>query len=642
MAFVFSPSDNIVELLLNNADSKSIIDNAKSLTKKDFDQLLKDLSTAYYHEEAITDDQTYDLLESLYQSKYGKAENGANHPHDIEVKLPYPMPSLDKKKSDKELSTWKSKWGNDYISSDKLDGVTSLYELVNGKAKLYKNSKSGKGTDISQLLKYIPIPNLKENITIRGEIVMPSKIFKEKYSKEFKKARNLVAGLTNPYSKSPDPNMLKDLRFVPYYIYTDPPLKQSDQFDILKNHKFEIPNPAELCSEDLTEEVLGSEYKLRQLRSSYEIDGIVIVSNIENPPKLSWEENPDHMIAFKILGETALATVVNIDYQITKNRLLKPVVEIEPVNLSGCTIKYITAFNGKYVVDNGLGKNSKIILTRSGDVIPYILSVSEKVNPRLPNIEYVWNESGVEMMLPNGVESDENIKSRIGSFFSTMGSKYIGEETIAKLYDNNITTLKQMFNLTVKELIDMKIGFQKKSAEKIIENIQKSINGVELYKIMAASCLFPGLGRKRLRLIIEKIPDILEQKDLEKIKKSVQEIPGIKTLATTFIRQLPIFKEWLENHTEIILGDAIEISEKKFEGHQTLEALSIVMTGFRDKDLEKIIKSKGGIVEDNLTKLTDILIVKDLSSTSGKIQKAQKYGTKIISLEEFTSKYIDT
>jgi len=56
----------------------------------------------------------------------------------------------------------------------------------------------------------------------------------------------------------------------------------------------------------------------------------------------------------------------------------------------------------------------------------------------------------------------------------------------------------------------------------------------------------------------------------------------------------------------------------------------LVFTGFRSKDLEKIIESNNGKVMGNISKKTDLLVIKDNNEMGEKIKKARLMNIKII------------
>ncbi|MBP6256768.1 hypothetical protein KA405_03450 [Patescibacteria group bacterium] len=62
-------------------------------------------------------------------------------------------------------------------------------------------------------------------------------------------------------------------------------------------------------------------------------------------------------------------------FQVGRTGVLTPVAELAPVNLSGVTISRATLHNRAFIVDRGLMKNDWVLIQRSGEVIPYIVSV---------------------------------------------------------------------------------------------------------------------------------------------------------------------------------------------------------------------------------------------------------------------------
>ena len=63
--------------------------------------------------------------------------------------------------------------------------------------------------------------------------------------------------------------------------------------------------------------------------------------------------------------------------------------------------------------------------------------------------------------------------------------------------------------------------------------------------------------------------------------------------------------------------------------------MTVVMSGFRDKELEQQVIELGGKVTGSVSKNTTHLVVIDPDSTSSKITKAKKLKVKIISKDNF-------
>ena len=112
--------------------------------------------------------------------------------------------------------------------------------------KLYTRGDGKVGQDITHLLKVLKLPDIKENgivigsgnndLLVRGEFIIPKRVFEEKYKSQFANPRNLVSGIVN--SKTLD-EKTRDLHFVAYEVIS-PPMKVSEQMDILKECGFEV------------------------------------------------------------------------------------------------------------------------------------------------------------------------------------------------------------------------------------------------------------------------------------------------------------------------------------------------------------------------------------------------------------------
>ena len=199
------------------------------------------------------------------------------------VKLDYWLGSMDKiKPADiDKFNKWVTKYKSPYYFSDKLDGVSAL--LVYSKdnqIKLFTRGNASEGQDISHLIKYIPniistyngnIRGKKNNLAIRGELIMSKKIFADKWAKTMKNSRNTVSGLVN--SKIPNPILAQDIRFITYEI-VDPVMSYDMQISILKNLKFDVVHVKKSTS--LSFDILSEFFEKRRNKSSYDIDGIII------------------------------------------------------------------------------------------------------------------------------------------------------------------------------------------------------------------------------------------------------------------------------------------------------------------------------------------------------------------------------
>ena len=152
------------------------------------------------------------------------------------------MGSLDKIKFEdtNKLDNWLVKYNSkEFLISDKLDCVSALFVYEKGYMKLYTRGDGIIGADISHLIKYIKdIPKeVKEDIAIRGELIIKKAVFESKYAEKFANARNMVSGLVNSKSLR---DGVKDINFIGYEIINNltKQIKPSKQFKKIKELGF--------------------------------------------------------------------------------------------------------------------------------------------------------------------------------------------------------------------------------------------------------------------------------------------------------------------------------------------------------------------------------------------------------------------
>jgi len=620
---------------------KDGIDALKMLSEKQLSTMLDESNKAYYNdsENVLMTDNEYDIIKEYMEKKYPKnkvlEQIGAPIQDKNKVKLPYNMPSMDKIKPDTNaLTKWKDKYSGPYVLSAKLDGISGLYSTENGESKLYTRGNGKVGQDISHLIPYLKLPSTKD-ITIRGEIIMKKTVFLEKYKDDFSNSRNLVAGLVN--QKKIDPEKFKDVDFVAYEVIK-PSLTPSAQMEFLENEDVitvinEVKNS--INNSELSEILVD-------WRENYEytIDG-VIVTNDKIYKRT--DKNPEHGFAFKMVlsDQVAEAKVLNVLWSPSKDGYLKPRIQIEPVVLGGAKIEYATAFNAAFVEDNKLGIGALIKLVRSGDVIPHIMDVIEPADKaKMPDVPYKWNDTHVDIILEDA-EQDETVREKnIVGFFKGLEVDGLGPGNVKKIIKAGYESVPQIIAMSEEDFLKVE-GFKKKMAEKVYNSIHEKINKVNLSKLMAVSNIFGrGFGERRIDPILVKYPDILtsSESDEEKIKL-VKSIKGMeKKTSERFVTNIPKFMAFIEKaKLEDKLND-IPVVEAKDESNPLFDK-SIIITGFRNKELSEELKEIGANESSAVSKNTFAVVIKNNDEETGKSEAAKEKNIPIYTAEEFKEKF---
>ena len=178
--------------------------------------------------------------------------------------------------------------------------------------------------------------------------------------------------------------------------------------------------------------------------------------------------------------------------------------------------------------------------------------------------------------------------------------------------------------------------------------IQEKIAGASLVTIMSASNLFGrGFSEKKLEMIMDPdsgYPGVLlsNESDLEKAAKIAQ-IKGMASkTAEAFVEKIPQFIQFLKEaglEKKLITG----VTEKKeYDQSHPLFGKSIVMTGFRDDDIQQKLKSVGAKLGSSVSKNTFLVLVKNIEEDTGKAADARKLGIPLMTPEELKNKYFIT
>ncbi len=604
-------------------------------------ELLKLSAEQYYNTNTnLISDSVYDILLDILKDKspnHDFLKNiGAPTKSKDKVKLPYFMGSMNKFKDDKKITNWLKKYRGPYVISDKLDGISALFLYDGDNRKMYTRGDGSYGQDISLFIRYISnssiLLNIEKKIIVRGELIMKTKLFSE-YEDQYDNIRNMLAGICN--RKTIDKNIkeiLKNVDFVCYEVI-EPKLEPYEQFIYLD--KIGLKTPSYQLLENINYDVLFDILNNRKKKSKYEIDGIIITDN--NKHNKNSEGNPEYSFAFKTYGETKEAEVEKVEWNVSKDGLLIPIIHIKPIKL-GVTIKKTTGFNGKYIMENKIGKGTIVEIVRSGDVIPYIVKIiKSSKEPEMPEEEYEWTDSGVHIKIVDMDNDSMKIKVII-KFATTLEMDNIGPGIVKKMYNAGIDTIEKFITVSKKELLQLE-GIKTKMADKIIENINTKIKDVPLYKLMVASNVFgASIGEKKLKKILTELPIItdiiIDDKKIPKdLKNEIINIEGFNTLSASYVvDNLQSFKDYYDD-----ISSYITIKKnKKIIKKNNFTGKKILFTGFRNKEWEKKLEEYGAIIVSSISKQTSLVIYKHSDKGSTKYDKAKELGIPIISEEEFS------
>ena len=630
---------------------KNLIDFKKSgisllalLSEKEIESMVVTANDAYYNSKnPLLTDNEYDIVREYAEAKYPNNETIKHVGAPItknKVTLPYNMPSMDKIKPDTNaLSNWMQKYTGPYVLSCKLDGVSGLYTTEGPEPKLYTRGDGKIGQDVSHLLRVLKLPLKAEGekgYAVRGEFIIPKRVFDEKYKDQFANPRNLVSGIVN--SKTLD-DKTKDLHFVTYEVI-NPPMKVGEQMETLKKLGHEVvknERKTTLSNDELSKTLLDW-----RANYEYEVDGVIVADDNIHPRK---DGNPEYAFAFKMVisDQMAEAKVVDVLWEPSKSGYLKPRVQIEPIKLGGVTIQYATGFNGDFIEKNKIGIGAVIQLVRSGDVIPHIKSVTTPAETaKMPDQTYTWTKNHVDIVLENVAEDVTVKRKNIVEFFTKLEVDGLSGKTVEKIMDASFDTIPKILKMSKTDFAKVK-GFKETMINKIHDGIKVQVEKATLLDIMAASNMFGrGIGERKIKPILEAEPTILTDVGTQEQKyERLIKIKGIgQENAQSFTKNIDRFMEFLkECELEHKLTEGPKEETKKVDVSHPLYEKHIVMSGVRDATVKEKLESVGGVLDDSIGSKTFVLVVKSKESETSKTKYAKANGIEIMEPVEFLAKY---
>ena len=585
---------------------------------KELVKLLEKANKAYREGNPIISDAEYDAyIEELKNLD-------PNHPYlnkveeesfeKPKIKHTEPMLSIEKVFSVEDLGKWFKRIEKNYNDvaykiTPKLDGMAAKYE--NG--TLSTRGDGYEGFDITDAIKKGLV--VEQGNHPLGEIVMNKDYFNENLSEKYAHPRNVVVGAIKCDKLSKDQEVSMKAGAIKFIAYDELPLFIGRSEAIIKNLSEII--------QDLTE------------KTPYPIDGFVIsVVNSDIRKELG---NTNHHyrwnVAYKEQTDIKQTRVYSISWQVGRNNIT-PVLEVDPVEVSGCIIKRVTGHNYGYLHSKGIGVGSTIEIIRSGEVIPKVVNVLIRMET-----EYCFHcpVCGEETILVNNTIKCVNsncggqIQSKLNHFFKTLKVDYFGKKSIERLVNNGYISPVDILNMSKQEFIEC--GFGTGQSKNLVNSLNYLLKTpVELYKLLSGISI-PLLGESEAKKLLNhySLEDLLYVTPDELLK-----LEGFGEIKSNTIYKGIVSNRKLIEQLIIIFGDK-EYIEEGHRGNNMLNRQSFVFTGTMSQkrdNLFNLCKENGGIPQNSITKNTNFLVMGERVGKS-KTQKAEKLNIQMITENDF-------
>lgn len=684
---------------MSDQENAKITKINRSEIKKLEDKIIR-YRIAYYQGRPEISDVEYDALEEKLQKihphsyvfsmvgsankkKKGLSKDKNQSSDKSGGKIPHKkkMLSLLKTYDKEELKSW---MGSEVVvSTDKLDGVSCSLVYQEGELIIAKTRGDGSvGEDILGKVWWIEsIPKYikDENIEVRGEIYCNEENFlslaKEMDKRKLERPtsqRNIVAGLLG---RKDHLDLCMFLQFMAFELISNGEQEgenngedsdddnkngrntseegnehptEYQKYQDLKKLGFDLPNFRKHTNWKTVEETLAATNDF-MLQGEYQIDGVVFTYNdLRLHKKLgATSHHPRYKIAFKFRGEERVSTINKIIWSVSRNGVLTPVAEIEPVELAGAIISRVTLHNYGIVRAHKLKEGDQIRIIRSGEVIPKFLSVEKsfeqgkmKIPSHCPSCHGKVREEGIRLICDNPNCVGRN-KDSILNFIRNIGIENLSEKRLQEMMEKGLVKdIPDLYNLTKEDFLSMD-----KVKDKLAEKWWNSINSskrTDLVTFLSSLGLI-GMGRNKCEKIVRSGYNTIEKlktlrlNDLIEIDSFAEQSGGdfLNSLQSKWPLIDTLIKKgftFVEDSSATNMGSGIRGKENPL-----ISEKSFCITGelsMKRAEVEKLIKSQGGQVLSAVTKNTNFLVTNEKESSSNKFQKAKSLGIPIISEED--------
>ena len=616
----------------------------------------------------------------------------------------FPMRSLDKATGIDEIRHFVSETtsqGRQFVCQPKLDGSALSLEYRRGRlVRAATRGNGSRGEDVTANARRIS--NVPESISwkgdchIRGEVIMPLMVFREKYSSIAPNPRNLAAGCLRQKTLQSGKASAEDLKFLAYDVkfpdnsdcHPDSPtppkfIFDSESNDWLSEIGIEIAGNTVALAEDddlTTQKIISiTEYWTNQRKDAeWEIDGVVIKLDLLSKRELlgMTAHHPRWALAWKFPPEEATTVLMNVDWQVGRTGTVTPVARVAPVTVSGVTVENVTLHNAGEMSRLMISIGDKVRIVRRGDVIPKIIEVIDRAKPSdLENRTHsngdIFNEDlplHSSIIIPSlcprcstklieegafirctNLNCPSRLERTILYWCRALELDGIGEKLAEQLCTQGLVkSLPDLYTLNIEKVSGLE-RMALKSATNVIKQLESS-KDLSLGKFLSALGL-PGIGPEIAISVASKVKTIENLLELVSLRneepgrdnegvlyrhnRAVRELTEIDGVGEIVARQI-LDGLALRIDSVLELSRQLHISpelKSKSVGH--LNGSTFCITGtltIPRKEIMFLIKSNGGKVVTSVSKNLTYLISGE--SSGSKLESAKNLGVTIITEDE--------
>ncbi len=646
--------------ILTESNRRYYVDNAPTISDFDYDRLMYELiDLEKRYPELVTPDSPTQHVGS------DRTKEFAQYPHR------YPMLSLGNTYDISEVAAFservsKSLSGTPFSYSCELKFDGTAICLTYKKGELFRALTRGDGTvgdDVTANVRHISNIPLKlhggtfpDEFEIRGEIYMPYEAFdrlnEERERDEdvpFANPRNAASGslkLLNPSEVGK-----RGLECTLYHLLGEnlPFETHTQALAAAKSWGLPVSDKMKVCHSIGEIEDYIAYWDTERKKLPFATDGIVIkVNELPYQKALGYTSKfPRWAVAYKFKAEQALTKLLSIDYQVGRTGAVTPVANLEPVLLSGTTVKRASLHNSEQMELLDVRIGDYVYVEKGGEIIPKITGVElSKRNAALTKPVFpehcpdcgctlVRDEGEAKFFCPNIHGCPTQIKGRLVHFLSRKAMNILaGDATVEQLYNLSLVrTPADFYDLDKEQLLTLD-GWKERSAERFLRSISDSKNTPFEHVLFAIGIRYVGETTAKTVARFFKNIDEVAAADRE----TLLSVPDVGEVIADSIYDFFMDPDNIREVQRLrAAGLKMAVSEGETETSDVLGGATVVITGNysipRDS-MKALIEANGGKNSSSVSGKTDYLLAGEKPGPE-KIKKAEALGIRIITESEF-------
>lgn len=590
----------------------------------------------------------------------------------IQVAHKFPMLSLQNTYSEGEVADFYNRVTRtlnepfDIVCELKFDGTSISLVYVNGRLLRAVTRGDGKmGDDVTvnvRTIRNIPLvlkgDDVPAYLEVRGELLMPWTSFDALNQERAEQEEPLFANPRNAASgtlKMQDSRVVASRKLESFiYLMLGDSLPSNSHFENMTQARKWGLNVSETMRRCGTlEEIFAflKEWDVARKQLPVITDGVVLkVDSLKQQRSLgATSKFPRWSIAYKFNAEQALTRLESVSYQVGRTGAVTPVANLEPVLLSGTTVKRASLYNEDAILALDLHIGDMVYVEKGGEIIPKITAVDKEARfllgdkvtftRKCPDCGtlLVRNEDEAAFYCPNSEACPTQLKGRIEHFVTRKAMNItMGPETINLLYERGlIADAADLYGLKFEDLVGME-RWGETSANNLLESIERSKLVPYERVLFALGIRFVGeTVALKLAQAFPSIDQLMEATAEQLV--SVEEIGDRIAQSVKSYFSHPLYCGFVERLRQ--QGLQFALSEESMAGKtDKLNGLTIVISGtftLHSRDEYKaMILQHGGKNSGSVSKNSDYILAGE-NMGPAKLEKAQKLGVKIIDESAF-------